>query len=282
MQRILISAAIAALVSTSAIAQDAIKNPLVDGETWADLKYDVVEDTPLIHSSDLFTLDAPFRAFDAATVPIHITQTDQSGAKIEKLVIVIDENPSPVVAEFTFGKDMGRLDLETRVRVNAYSNVRAIATTKAGDAYMTGRFVRASGGCSAPASKDAVAALASIGKMKLRQLDDLMQTAKPLQSTPNQNGARRVAQIMIKHPNYSGLSRDQITHLFVLARFIDSLEVFQGDELLFRMEAGISISEDPSFRFTYSDNGSDTLRVRAVDTEGAIFEQSFDKTDISM
>jgi sulfur-oxidizing protein SoxY len=282
MNRILVSAAIAALVSTSAIATEAVKNPLVNGETWTDLKYDVVEDTPLIETEALFTLDAPFRAFDAATVPIHITQTEGSDERIEKLVIVIDENPSPVVAEFTFGEAMGMLDLEVRVRVNAYSNVRAIGTTDSGDAYMTGRFVRASGGCSAPASKDAAAALASIGKMKLRQLDNLIQTAQPLQSTPNLDGPRRVAQIMIKHPNYSGLSRDQITHLFVLARFIDELEVFQGEELLFRMEAGISISEDPSFRFTYTDNGSDTLRVRAIDTEGEVFEQTFDKTQTSM
>lgn len=279
MKRILLSAAIAAVVSTGAIAGDAVKNPLVNGETWADLKYDVVEDTNLIESDDLFTLDAPFRAHDAATVPIHITQIEGSTARIETLTIVVDENPSPVVAEFTFGQGMGALDLETRVRVNAYSNVRAIATTDGGDAYMTGRFVRASGGCSAPASKDAAAALASLGKMKLRQFDRLVPTA---QSTPDPDGSRRVAQIMIKHPNYSGLSRDQITHLFVLARFIDELEVFQGDDLLFRMEAGISISEDPSFRFTYTDNGSDTLRVRAVDTEGDVFEQTFNKTAISM
>lgn len=282
MNKILVSAAIAALVSSGALAEEAVKNPLVNGETWADLKYDVVEDTPLIESDALFSLNAPFRAFDAATVPIRISQTEGSAERIEKLTIVIDENPSPIVAEFTFGEGMGMLDLETRVRVNAYSNVRAIGTTQGGDAYMTGRFVRASGGCSAPASKDAAAALASIGKMKLRQLDDLIQTAQPLQSTPDPDGLRRVAQIMIKHPNYSGLSRDQITHLFVLARFIDELEVFQGEELLFRMEAGISISEDPSFRFTYTDNGSDTLRVRAVDTEGEVFEQSFNKTAISM
>ena len=279
MKNMLIGAAMAALMSTGAIAGEAVKNPLVNGETWTDLKYDVVEDMPLIQSDDLFTLDAPFRAFDAATVPVHITQSEGSKARIEKLILVVDENPSPVVAEFTFGENMGALDFETRVRVNSYSNVRAIGITEGGDAYMTGRYVKASGGCSAPASKDAAAALASLGKMKIRQFDDLDQ---PAQSSADQTGQRRVAQIMIKHPNYSGLSRDQITHLFVLARFIDVLEVYQGDDLLFKMEAGISISEDPSFRFTYTDNGSDTLRIYAEDTEGEVFEQTFPKNKVAM
>jgi sulfur-oxidizing protein SoxY len=279
MKRLLIGAAMAALMSTGAIAGEAVKNPLVNGETWADLKYDVVEDMPLIQSDDLFTLDAPFRAFDAATVPVHITQSEGSEARIEKLILVVDENPSPVVAEFTFGENMGALDFETRVRVNSYSNVRAIGITEGGDAYMTGRYVKASGGCSAPASKDAAAALASLGKMKIRQFDNMDQ---PEQSSADQTGQRRVAQIMIKHPNYSGLSRDQITHLFVLARFIDVLEVYQGDDLLFKMEAGISISEDPSFRFTYTDNGSDTLRIYAEDTEGEVFEQTFPKNKVAM
>ena len=279
MKRMLIGAAMAALMSTGAIAGEAVKNPLVNGETWADLKYEVVEDMPLIQSDDLFTLDAPFRAFDAATVPVHITQSEGSDAQIEKLILVVDENPSPVVAEFTFGENMGALDFETRVRVNSYSNVRAIGITEGGDAYTTGRYVKASGGCSAPASKDAAAALASLGKMKIRQFDNLDQ---PEQSTADQTGQRRVAQIMIKHPNYSGLSRDQITHLFVMARFIDVLKVYQGDDLLFEMEAGISISEDPSFRFTYTDNGSDTLRIYAEDTEGEVFEQTFPKDKIAM
>lgn len=78
---------------------------------------------------------------------------------------------------------------------------------------------------------------------------------------------------MIRHPNYSGLQRDQITQLFITAHFIDTLEVHQGDDLLFTMTGGISISENPVFRFHYDDNGSETLNIRATDTEGNVFEQ---------
>ena len=278
MQKFLSSAAILACLLAGPAPGAERDNPLVDGETWAELKFDVVGDAEIADGSAVFVLDAPFRAEDAATVPVHIYQLDGVDAAITELALVIDENPAPVVAEFTFSDAMQPLDLETRVRVNQYSNVRAIATTAAGDLLMNGRFVRASGGCSAPAGKDPEAAMADIGKMRLRALDDLLQQAtasETQQSTPTDG--RRVAQIMIKHPNYSGLQRDQVTHLFIGAHFIDHLEVYQGDEILFTMDAGISISENPSFRFAYTDNGSPTIRVMATDTEGLVFEQVVQK-----
>ena len=84
---------------------------------------------------------------------------------------------------------------------------------------------------------------------------------------------------MIRHPNYSGLQRDQVTQLFVPAHFIDTLEVRQGDELLFTLTGGISISENPVFRFSYDDNGAPALQVRATDTEGNLFEQVLPKAE---
>ncbi len=241
-------------------------NPLEPSATWDDLVHDIVGDAPLLDGAVLFELDAPTRAHDAATVPIRLTQRD-TGAVIERLTLVVDENPAPVVAEFEFGPLMGEIDLETRVRVDRYSNVRAIAETADG-LYMTGRFVKASGGCSAPAMKDAAAARAAMGEMRLREFGT---------EAPTQSGQRREAQIMIRHPNYSGLQRNQITQLFIAAHFIHKLEVWQGDDLLFRLSGGISISEDPSFRFAYTDNGAETIRVRATDTEGQAFENTFAK-----
>mgnify|MGYP002150436774 CR=1 FL=1 len=51
-------------------------------------------------------------------------------------------------------------EIETRVRVDAYSHVRAIAEASDGQLYAVTRFVKASGGCSAPAGSDAQAAAA--------------------------------------------------------------------------------------------------------------------------
>ena len=264
--RMIYAAALAIFAASAAMAADPeIKNPLVEGETWADLKYDIVGDREIADGSALIALDAPYRAEDAAIVPLHLTQTDPD-ADIGSLMIVIDENPAPLAGDFTFGPGMSPLDFELRVRVNQYSNIRVIADTGDG-LVMTGRFVKASGGCSAPASKDPEVALASMGQMRLRSFGD----------KPAMSNTWREAQIMIRHPNYSGLQRDQITQLFINAHFIDELEVYQGEELLFTMEGGISISENPVFRFAYRDNGAPALRVRARDTEGNIFEQILPK-----
>ncbi len=265
----LLAAALALHLALPVRAADTAGTPLQESPTWQALRPDITGDAAIAPAEGLFTVEAPYRAEDAATVPLHIVQTDPAGT-IETAMVVIDENPSPVAGSFTFGPAMAPLDFELRLRVNAYSNVRVIAETPQG-LRMDGRFVKASGGCSAPASKAGDAALADMGRMKLR----LFGPAED--SPPQQSTARREAQIQIRHPNFSGLQRDQITQLFIPAHFIDHLEVWQGQELLFAMDGGISISENPAFRFIYADNGTPALTVKATDTEGNRFETELPK-----
>ncbi len=264
--RTFVLAALLALSAAGAHAADGpAENPLTASPTWDDLRADIIGEVTVQDGTGLFTVDAPYRAFDAATVPITITQTDED-AVISHMDIVIDENPAPLAAKMAFGPAMSPLKLELRMRVNTYSNVRVIAQTEQGS-FMQGRFVKASGGCSAPATKDPEAALAGMGQMRLKSITAGLPAS----------GHRREAQIMIRHPNYSGFQRDQITHLFMNAQFINRLEVYQGDDMLFTLEGGISISENPVFRFEYTDNGAPALRVRAEDTEGNVFEEFLDK-----
>lgn len=260
---------LACIVASPVLAAEPVRNPLTHSESWADLQGDVTGDAAIGDAQSFLTLDAPYRAHDAATVPVILKQTDPA-MRITGATVVVDENPAPVAGVFSFSPAMGELDFEMRLRVNQYSNVRVIAETPEG-LFMTGRFVKASGGCSAPATKDPEAALASMGQMKLRSFGDAPQISTP----------RREAQVMIRHPNYSGLQRDQITQLFIPAHFIDHLEVWQGEEMLFTMDGGISISENPVFRFAYNDNGTTTLTVKATDTEGNLFETELPKSPSS-
>lgn len=92
--------------------------------------------------------------------------------------------------------------------------------------------------------------------------------------TGQENG-RQIGTLMIRHPNFSGLQRDQVTLLNIPAHFIDRLDVRQGEELLFSLKAGISVSEDPVFRFAYRPNGQ-PIRVHVEDTEGNVWDQTFD------
>lgn len=269
MLRSMTPAIIALALAASTAVAGPVSNPLTPSETWTDLAPNVIGDAVPLDGSDLFSIEAPKRAHDAAIVPVRIVQALASGETIKRLTLVVDENPAPVVAEFEFGPSMGHIDLETRVRVDRYSNFRVIAETADGATYMDGRFIKASGGCSAPALKGMADAIATAGQMRLKVFD-----AKATQ--PAVSSGRQQAQVMIRHPNYSGMQRNQITHLFIPAFFIHEMEVYQGDEMLFRMEGGISISEDPVFRFSYTPNGASKLRVRAVDTDGNVFEQTFD------
>ena len=80
------------------------------------------------------------------------------------------------------------------------------------------------------------------------------------------SGARE-AQIMIGHPNNSGLQMDQVTQLYIPAFFVNELRLWQDDSPVLAMEGGISISEDPNIRFTYVSNGAKRFRAEAKDTE---------------
>jgi sulfur-oxidizing protein SoxY len=121
--------------------------------------------------------------------------------------------------------------------------------------------VKASGGCSAPALKDADEASAHLGEMRFRQLGNADTAAR----------GPREAQIMIRHPNNSGLQMDQVTRLYVPAFFVHHLQVWQGDAPLLSMDGGISISQDPNIRFTYAPNGARTFRAEATDTDNHVF-----------
>ncbi len=257
---VLVAACLAAGIATA----DERQSPIEPSATWDEIASDIVGTAEILDGSALFGFEAPFRAHDAAIVPIHIS-AGPDAPRITRMTLVVDENPAPVAAEFEFGPAMQPLDLEARVRVDAYTNVRAILETEDGKLYQVGRYVRASGGCSAPAAKDAAEAMASLGQMRVRWFDD----------EPAMTGVVREAQVMLRHPNYSGLQRDQVTHLFIPPHFVDRIEVRQGADLLFTMMGGISISEDPSFRFTYVENGTGGLSITATDTRGSTFEGDF-------
>jgi sulfur-oxidizing protein SoxY len=232
-------------------------------DPWPSLQRDIFKDRPVVEDS-LATLEAPTRAEDAALVPLTVKVPGAAPGSIKSLTLVVDQNPSPVVGTFTFGPAMGEAMLSTRVRVNSYSNVRAVVETADGQLHMTTRYVKAAGGCSAPALKDQDEALAEMGKMQFRDFD-----SAAAQSRPHE------VQLMLRHPNNSGLQMDQLTGLYIPAKFVDQLEVKRGDELVFRMEGGISVSENPNFRFSIAAPDGQDVTVRARDTDGKVFTGSF-------
>lgn len=261
----------------TAPAQDSAAAPAQDAPstaTWDVLKPDVFGDKPITDGDPTMTLVAPKRAEDAAIVPITVTMKLPEGSPltIKTLTLIVDENPAPVAATFTFGPDRRDLLLSTRLRVNAYSFVRAVAETSDGTLHMTERFVKASGGCSAPALKDQDTALAHLGEMRLKPVAE--------SNAPAPDPGMSKAQLMIRHPNYSGLQMNQLTRLYIPARFVNDIVVKDGDRLVFSMEGGISLSEDPTIQFNYKPSGGE-ITVAAGDTEGSHFSTSLPDTPTS-
>jgi sulfur-oxidizing protein SoxY len=238
----------------------------VADDPWPALVEQLFKDRPLNDGTGVIAIEMPARAEDAAIVPLTLRRTLAASdpRQVKAITVVIDENPSPVAAEFTFGAKANVSALSTRVRVNAYTNVHAVAELSDGRLYVVKTFVKAAGGCSAPAVKDAAEANAGLGEMRFREFPAADKTA----------GSVREAQIMIRHPNNSGLQMDQITHLYIPAFFIDALQVRLGEELVVGMKGGISISQNPSLRFTFAP-GSGDFHAEAHDTEGHVFKGSW-------
>jgi sulfur-oxidizing protein SoxY len=222
-------------------------------------------DRPIAESDDVVVLDAPERAENAAIVPIAIRSHAPADGQqaVRTIWLVIDRNPGPLAGTFHVSERNGRADLDLRVRINEYTPVRAIAETNDGALHMSRRFVKASGGCSAPASGDLDAVLARMGQMRIRTPDGVV----PGQPTP--------VQLLVSHPNLNGLQMDQVTGLYTPARFVKEVHVrFEGDEI-FSAETSFAISENPSFGFYFVPQKDGELSAEVIDTN----EQHFSHTE---
>lgn len=263
-----------ALAATPALAQQspaaAQQQSQNTDKTFATFKEDALGTKPIAANASFIRMSAPIRAEDAAVVPIDVDVVLPAGddRTISKVTLIVDENPAPVAATFTLGQKRKEFSISTRLRVNAYSTVRAVVETSDGQLAMNGKFVKASGGCSAPALKDQDEAIARIGQTRFRNVAEKSgETAKP---EPEATKFDR-AQLMIRHPNYSGLQMNVIDRSYIPAWFVNHIEVKQGDEMVFTMDGGISLSEDPMIQFSYVKKPGVKLAMTGTDTEGKAF-----------
>src|SRR5262249_17852262 len=136
-------------------------------DPWPDLVRDVFDGRPLAEGTGVIAIDMPARAEDAAIVPVTLRLNLAPGdpRSVKAVTLVIGRNPAPVAATFALGPDAGVTAIETRVRVDSYTDVHAVAELDDGTLHMTKIYVKASGGCSAPAAKIADEAKKNLGQM---------------------------------------------------------------------------------------------------------------------
>jgi sulfur-oxidizing protein SoxY len=238
-------------------------------DPWPGLVQDIFDSRAMEDGVGVIAIDMPYRAEDAAIVPVTLRTSLPAGdsRRVVAITLVIDQNPSPLAARFELGPDASVTQISTRVRVNNYTDVHAVAELSDGKLYVAKTYVKASGGCSAPAAKNADETNGKLGRIRFRQF-----MASAARSNEGPASGAREAQVMIGHPNNSGLQMDQVTQLYVPAFFVNELQVLGDDRLILKMVGGISISEDPNIRFTYVPNGAKQIRVEAKDTDGHVFQ----------
>jgi sulfur-oxidizing protein SoxY len=253
------------LAPTAAISQAAA--PVDAEETaravrWKELQHAIFGERNVQDGSGWLAIDAPVRALDAALVPVDVTVTGDKS--IKGIYLVIDNNPGPLAGHFSFGPQGDPHLLKLRVRVNAYTYIHVVAETRDDQLYSAARFVKASGGCSAPAGGDEQQALQDIGHIKLRLTEPFV-PGKPMQ-----------AQLMIRHPNFNGMQMDQVTRMYTPAMFIRTIDVSYNGVPVMHMDSDISLSSNPVIGFGFIPQQKGQLKVQVRDTKDATFGQSFD------
>ena len=266
MQRRLQRRTLLAALAVGAAGRRAAAQTPAPEDPWPSLAAQIFAGRKLRDGSAIVAIDAPYRAEDAALVPLSLRSllAADDQRHIRSITLVIDGNPSPLAAVFSPGPASGMRSLSTRVRIDDYTNVHAVAELSDDQLYTSTRYVKAAGGCSAPAAKLEADAI-PLGTMRFRQF-------------PPAEGAEqglREAQLMIRHPNYTGMQMDQVTRLYVPAHFVTKVHIWQGDDLLLSIEGGISLSENPAFRFDYRPNGAGSFRAEMGDSEGKSFKQEW-------
>ena len=264
LSRVLASTLLATGLAFGASLAQAANQSEID--PWvAFLKPKYFPETQLIEGESVITMTTPYRSEDAAYTPVTLTSKlpQSSDRYIEKVYMFVDKNPQPLVGVFNLTPEMGRADLAMRIRIDQYTNVRAIAVLNNGEHHMVTNFVKAAGGCSAPLGSDYKLAMEKIGNMKFRTVGDV------------NDDQTLVGQFMLSHPNITGMQKDQKTQLFRPAHYVESVKISYNGKHVMTAETGFSISQDPSFRFFFKPQESGELTAEVTDSKGLNWTETF-------
>jgi len=212
-------------------------------------------------------VDVPGRAFDGARVPITITAAESLPADryIQKLFIIVDNNPLPLAGTFTFFEPNDGWDtVDTELRINEYSFVRAIAELDDGTLHMSSRFVKAVGGCSAPPSSYDRSDATLLGTID-GGIDAILNPKVPA-----------VARIRLVHPNASGMQFDQMTRTYIPPHYIHTMGAEFNGRKLFQLDTNFSLSQDPVLGFNFQPEEDGELTIYAVDSKDSKFQKSWE------
>jgi sulfur-oxidizing protein SoxY len=233
---------------------------------WADLQPAIFPDRTIADGSAQLAIEAPAKAMDAALVPVSIVLlAGPDRARIRRITLVVDANPSPLAAAFTLGPDAGIRRIATRIRVDDFTYLHAVAELDDGRLLAARHFIRAAGGCSAPAAQ---------GMSDGRMIGAIRVRAMPPDETAGPPDGVREVKVLINHPNYSGMQMNQSTRQYVPAYFVNHVQISQGERALLAVDSGISIAENPEYRVEFHADAA-PLRVQVLDSENNTYSKDY-------
>lgn len=214
-----------------------------------------------IEEGSFIKLDGPARAESGAQVPITLSiDRPLDGADaIKKVYVLVDANPIQLAAIYHFTPLNGKAQLDTRIRLETDSYVRAIGETADGRLYMSAVAIRAAGGCGGPLEVNLQEVRANSGKIK-------MNVDQPLKQ-----GEIGSAVFRIKHPMMTGLQRDLATGGYWPAFYINKVDFTYNGRPLMTADFGVGVSEDPYLRFSFVPDAPGKIEAQASDNEGRHF-----------
>jgi sulfur-oxidizing protein SoxY len=202
------------------------------------------------------SLDAPANTPDPAATALTVRFGDSAIGHIKQLRVIIDNNPSPVASTFDFAAGARIAEIGMRVRIDRWTSVRAIAETTDGRLEMRSVWINASGGCAAAPA--ATAGTGALGDIRFRNTPD----GKSLQ-------------VGIRHPNNSGFQIDPISGNPIPPHYVSHIRFSADGRTLLDVDAGISLSENPTLRIASDTALPEPVTVEATDSKDAHFSASW-------
>jgi sulfur-oxidizing protein SoxY len=225
---------------------------------WDRIRASLFGSRVLQPGQDVVQVIAPLRAAYGASVPVKVVSKlpQRPERHVRRLWVVIDKNPSPVAITLDLSTELGQADFETRLRVDEYSHVRVVSELSDGSLHTDSRYVKTSGGCSAPPNRDAPHL---IGKTVLKVAGELK--------------AEQLAQadVTVIHPNDTGFELNQVTVMYIPPHFVRSIKLSYAGRKLFDADMDFSVSENPTLRFHFVPHGPGELRAEVADSKEGRF-----------
>ncbi|WP_082548679.1 quinoprotein dehydrogenase-associated SoxYZ-like carrier [Rhizobacter sp. Root404] len=221
---------------------------------WEVLRGRIFGGTPITVGAGRVQLIAPLRAPYGASVPVKIVSLlpQTPALYVKRMHLLVDKNPSPLAATLELTPEVGQADFETRLRVDEYSHVRVVSELSNGELHMDSRYVKTSGGCSAPPNRDSPEL---IGKTILKL------------PAPPTMGAPTTVDLTVLHPNDTGFELNNVTVMYIPSYFVRTIAVSYAGRRIFDADLDFSISENPSWRFNFVPHGPGELRAEVADSK---------------